>query len=404
MKLDKLKELFDEQVATKMWGAVGFDDKAQDELVGNAFLQGKDFIVLVLDRIKQGISGANSATYRQLLIKIKKNQSFRQYASDPTVPKVEIPLPPKREHGEFGSFPEQLKLLSEMETRAAELRANDLAESLRVMNMVKSDALHDPRMPKADDVPPPGAEGKFWDDVNTPFQDFILGACPRNDQEVAAIFKRFIDENHHLLVSLLQSFEVPSNRRVTDFWKNERLASLIPGWTFKVREEKELDSRPIEREGQRPPRVVETTIEATNGVVTRIFTHLHLDGWPDQSPMPWGEELFHVLQMRIAQLCTGPRDRIWINCLGGVGRSGSTAVARYIKQMIDAEVTRGTRLDQIKINIPEIIYAFRKQRPELVGQPSHLAHLHAWVGRYYKELRIRQTAVQAMVPASASTS
>lgn len=144
------------------------------------------------------------------------------------------------------------------------------------------------------------------------------------------MFQIALERGEHLFVSLHESDEHAENR-INDFWQNNRLSTLrVPGWTFEKIVEKDLSHGG--QEGQKVARIVESTLLATNGAEQRVLTHIHFDKWPDRSPMP-SEELFDVLLHRIAEVSPSPKLGIWINCIGGVGRTGTTAVARYCRQL-----------------------------------------------------------------------
>jgi hypothetical protein len=363
MRLDRFAEIFtDQEMRTKLCGPKPGTEAVYSEIVKNIFAQKdtKEFLTSVLLRIQEAIyNPALTGNCKQIIKKIEEAPEYPKFAE--SLPKIILPALKVRDHGEFGTFPEESFPLSEMMKRAEALRNQNFAKGYDLIEKLKSDEATDPAMTAAKIARSKDKRlpGQFWDDVDTPFGCFQLGSCPATIEETSLLLKNVIDNNIRALVCLHQSGEHAAHR-ISDFWEPKRLTSLqIPGWKIEKIKEEELENR-------RPPRLVESTLEAWNEKEDKkiLFPVLHLDGWPDQSPMPCGEELFDALQKRIAVLCPNATDRIWINCIGGIGRTGTTAAGRCLLQMITQEQQRGNQLAEKPFNILELIYALRKQRSE----------------------------------------
>jgi protein tyrosine phosphatase len=78
---------------------------------------------------------------------------------------------------------------------------------------------------------------------------------------------------------------------------------------------------------------------------------------------------------------------IAINCISGVGRTGTIAVSYYLRREIDAQLASGTSLDDIRVNIPEVIYKFRIQRPYTAGRALQLVQLYSVLASYVEKLK-----------------
>src|SRR5207244_1443289 len=107
------------------------------------------------------------------------------------------------------------------------------------------------------------------------------------------------------------------------------------------------------------------------GQEKRTLTHLHYNAWRDGHPMP-DEKLLHILHDRIQALNPSSKVPIAINCRAGVGRTGTIAVSHHLRQEIERQIAAGKNLDDIRVNIPATVYAFRKQRENVLRRASQL--------------------------------
>ncbi len=226
---------------------------------------------------------------------------------------------------------------------------------------------------------------------------YLLFACPRDVEEANLLFEAAMQQKVFLFVSLLESTEAED--KLNNYWRQENLAKIITpsGWSFAVKSVKTLETAPREAGGLNEPKILETSITATHtsGEV-RELTHLHYEGWRDREAMP-SEPLFHTLLDRIIEL-QGVREEvpIAINCHGGVGRTGTTAVSHYLRKEIDRQLAHGISIHDITVNIPNILFAFRLQRNDLLAQATQLANVYSVLGDYVH----RKIAEAADIPAA----
>ncbi len=388
-----LSEMIPQNLIPILLGTPDTKEATEDQIVANVFKQRdlREFVREILSQLKSA-EEAKRQTWRSqhLILKIMRHPLYGENA-----PAGFMEVPPLLERTtpqEFGTFPQELLALPAMAQRVLTLSARQLYEARQISESMKRDEKTDPRIPKSFDFNSSGRSLGLslpWNDVDTPFQSFRLGALPKTLEEASSLFQVALGANDHLFVSLHESNEHQRDR-ISDFWENRTLQRLtIPGWKVLKTDERVLAQETSGSASQKTVKIVESTLRAVreDGSETRVLTHLHLDGWPDASPLP-SEDLFYTLQSRMAQISPLPQDRILINCIGGVGRTGTTAVARYCRQYIDFHRSQGHSLDSIRLNIPEIIYSMRSsQRHNLVGQASHLPNLYSFVDRYYTELK-----------------
>lgn len=382
-------------LCTTFLGSRDTQEASEEKIVENIYAQKdlREFLAIAIEQLTEA-ERAKRMTWRcqHLLTKIRRHPLYKGNA-----PAGAIEAPPlltRTSPEDRGTFPNEFKYLSAMKQRANELRARDFYDARQILETMKEDEKSDPRMPKDQEFNRSGRElgvTTHYSDVTTPYQSFRLGACPKTFEETSALFRVALEAHDSLFVSLHDEGE-HKNDRNSDFWENASLDQTpIPGWTVKKTQEVEVDRRPTEEDVQKVARIVESTLTATKneGEETRTLTHFRIIGWQDASPLP-SEDLFYRLVKLIAQRCR-PEDRPLINCIGGIGRTGTTAVALYCIRFIDAQLAAGIKLEDIRLNVPEIIYQlFRTQRHGLVGQTSHLAHLYAFLGQYYDELKTKR--------------
>jgi len=96
------------------------------------------------------------------------------------------------------------------------------------------------------------------------------------------------------------------------------------------------------------------------------------------------EKLFVSLLDRIEVLSTSEKLPVAINCLDGVGKTGSTAVSLEIRSKIREQIAAGIPPEEITINLPETIYAFRKQRRNVLANEQQLSQVASTLHTYVK--------------------
>lgn len=219
-------------------------------------------------------------------------------------------------------------------------------------------------------------------DVQMDGQYFIIACCPKNSKELRDYFDAALADNVVVFVSALQSREVKS--RKNNFWTRKVLKNVvlrddvtISHLYSQVLQVKEKSHR------NTIPQIIETTLATSDG---REFTHLHYEGWRDKSGMPC-EDLLNTLLDRIYELSPDPQVPVAINCKGGAGRSGTIAVSLYLRRYVDAQLAQGVALDDIEVNIPEVIYSFRKQRRGIIGAQEQLVQLYSVLSDYYDKIK-----------------
>ena len=137
--------------------------------------------------------------------------------------------------------------------------------------------------------------------------------------------------------------------------------------------------------GKKTPQLVESTLVATLGDKRRTMTHLHHRGWVDGETAP-DEQLVHALHDRMQTLNPSRTTPFFINCRAGVGRTGTVAVSYYVKREIERQIALGRNLDDIRINIPAIIQAFRGQRKNTLRRGAQIAQVYSLAGDHYARL------------------
>jgi hypothetical protein len=406
MRLSQLKEVFPETpiIAEALWTS-GASQMRPGEVAANAFNphnqifkvipEGDQVLAFLTELFKAMQKSAdedyNKGVCKSIHAKIVADPHFATYKD--LLPQVIFPEPVKlRKDEKYGSFPEDLVPLSKMKERAHELRADKMAKAKQIIDMLKSDEAFDPSI-KIEEK-----EGIFWNDVDTPFGRFRIGECPRKipskEKSAALLFKCALQDGIRVFVSLNETNESSDgvDGKASDFWENHVLGLLeIPGMKLVKTGQTVLDSvrepqdASQQREQYNHPQVVESTLEAVMENGEKIpFIHLHLDGWINQHPVP-EIRLFNVLQKRIFEL----GGDVWYNCVGGKGRSPTTAVAQWCLRLIHKALQENTPLDELKINIPELCYMAKKCRSGVIGQACQIVDLHEWLGTVYDELKVK---------------
>lgn len=223
-------------------------------------------------------------------------------------------------------------------------------------------------------------------DVHFDEQDFYLSKLPLNEACANDYLNQCFARGIRVMVSLHESIEQPS--KCPFFWNPGRLPFMNFYGTQIKHESSRLFAEGTElNHNEVLPKIIETTFSVfPPGQPPYIMTHLHYDGWVDHHTAP-DEKLLSTLLDRMAALCPNPRNPIAINCNAGVGRTGTVAVSYLTRKKIDAARTKKLDLDTFPINIPEIIYQFRKQRHGVGGNSAQLIQEYTMTNNYYEKLK-----------------
>ena len=366
-------------------------------------------------------------------IEQEKNELANKVVSTVLIPNITVitpfitPLPvPNNDKDEvldevvYGRFPKETLKLSELKRRSDELKANNWKDGERLIKQIKKQferylaqlaikgAGHNfdtnlscIQMQNRHETDPVINAS----DVQMGGCNYLLFGCPWRANHATVLFDVALQQGVALFVSTLESTDAQD--KFNNYWKNDKLAQLRSrdGWTITNVGYRVLAIGEMELEGTKEPQIIESTLLATRAGETRTLTHLHYEGWRDRKAMP-SEELFHVLQERIAELQKGKTTPFAINCHGGVGRTGTTALSHYFRKEVDAQLLAGKKLDDIEVNIPEVLFQFRLQRKWFLGESGQLANAYSVLSDYYEQLKKKMELVEGtpFAPISDSSS
>jgi len=215
-------------------------------------------------------------------------------------------------------------------------------------------------------------------------QNFIFTACPKSAKAAGILFDTLLLKNGNLFVSTLESHESGWN----GFWKKERVdvTPLRHGWKLEHVSEKLVATGTKASE-----KLIETTLQATNGDQKRTISHLHFEGWVDHKTVS-DEKLLLNMLLRMKELQNDPGAPLSINCHAGVGRTGIVGLSFELMREIDAQLAGGVKLDEIKLNIAEAYYNMCMKGRAIIGQSKQLAQVYSIVGAYYEHLASKPAA------------
>lgn len=213
-------------------------------------------------------------------------------------------------------------------------------------------------------------------DVHLEKQKYILAECPKTVELARDYYEAALAEKTKVFVSLHESTECRTH--CNHFWGKKALKkiTLHDGSKIKFLGSKAITHNKKMGLGKTMPQIIETTLHCPHA---GKFTHLHFNGWCDETSAP-SEKLLLCLLDRIEKLSPDPTIPVAINCRGGAGRTGTISVSLFLRRLVDAELAAGKHIDKIKVNIPEIIYQFRKQRKGILGTPGQLAQVYSCLG------------------------
>lgn len=224
--------------------------------------------------------------------------------------------------------------------------------------------------------------------IHTDVQDFIMASCPKDGDELKqlllCVLEKIEPNSQGVWVSLLTTSEMPSLSR--DFLKESVLTGALQldgGWRVKSVSSKVLGGKQG-TDSKILPMLTERRVVFDNGICTKTIIHLHYDGWYDNKTAP-DEALFFLLIDRMIEQ-SPEHSFISVNCRAGVGRSGLVVVFFWLRKQIDAQLAAGVLPETISVNIPETIYALRRQRAGALGNPAQMTQVYDFLGDYYEPL------------------
>lgn len=441
MRLEKMKDLFPHELRAVLTG--GKETEVSKRFASNLF-ESKKREKLIPIYLKVIEDNANSKTYHDNCVKL-----IDLYASEFKQVKDKLPKALRKEServigvfqkkvgkkngsksdskyeskGEFHKFPKEWTTLSEIGRIAkdhkklkeihAEIKDRAGRKDKKLANMSVKDSQKSANKVKNGHTRPfdynrSGREipGFFINASDVKFkgiQNYILAGCPQDKHAVGRYYDVVIKQKASVLITTNQPGE---GGGCPAFWTNKVLSQvkLRDGWEIQ-----KLDNKTkVLAEGTKPhfpkttknvnklskdevkkflPRIVERHLVAKkDGEKDRKIIHLHYENWHDRKPAP-DLDLLETLLDRRDELHNSKGTPIVINCRGGIGRTGTVALADYCRKEIDARLKAGEKLDKIRLNIPEMLYRMRQQRSRMVSSPSQLSQAYAQAYTYYKRLQ-----------------
>lgn len=182
------------------------------------------------------------------------------------------------------------------------------------------------------------------------------------------------------------------------YWTKELFPMpLRDGWQLQRCEGEELlaTSRHDEK-----IRLVKRCFLATKEGHERYVTQFHYQGWPDHLAAPDHELLeegHKAVQREFDERKLSTHSVVTVHCAAGMGRSPCFAASDYVRLQLNTKIQAGEKLDAIRLNVPEIIYAFKKQRPSMLGGPDHWQSIYYSLRRAYQRYKgVAVTEIRAL--------
>lgn len=402
MKIDQFNKIFDScsQEMQQVLRGPCTQEISKEEILKNLFgaVKRDAFIPDFMKTLQKSDDGTAKRIFGLFHTKVahysgQDVEAFKKLVEEHRVQKPDVP---------YGKFPKESCFLKDMKAKASFLRAEDHKEAYRLMKEFDTQFKEDPVIQSHNfgvNLVGKDRNEEFINANNVQVgkhSQFILAACPKNTTKAAGLFEVAIQKGTRLFVSTLESHE--GKEKCNNFWKNEQLSQMPFRNGLKI---VNVGMRVLAEKGK--AQIIESDLVATFSDKEVLLKHLHYEGWVDRSALP-DEELFQLLLDRIEELQEGVDAPFEINCHGGVGRTGTTAISYYLRKEIDAELASGKSLDEIAFNIPEIHYQFRKQRNGFLGQATQLANVYAVLGEYYERIKLQHDLLREIsTPALANT-
>lgn len=212
--------------------------------------------------------------------------------------------------------------------------------------------------------------------------DFILAGSPRSKKKEIRdhLYHTFITSDCTLWFTLNECHDRPR------FWSSRSLKEITFPDNWKITNVKEEVVAKRGPSGKRHnPKLIRSTLLATNGKATKTITHYHYDNWPDHRPAPSEKLLLKCAKIAIEHL-RKTNSPVGINCKAGVGRTGILANLIYGMQYIRKNLEAGKKLKKISINPAELNYDLRRQRKGMVSHPAQFVQVYKALATFAKKV------------------
>lgn len=247
-------------------------------------------------------------------------------------------------------------------------------------------------------------------------QAYILPECPRTIYEAGDLFWILFNQNIKLIIS---AHDWRENDIIADFWKHENVSQMPTRNGLQVTvcqcPNINFNNTQNDRYGLNNAEIVHSNLELVRGVGTSAsatttsapakvmhVTHIHYNGWKDGRSCP-DEHLLNYLLDLIDMNTFGASGiksvgsteienaqdanvEFSMNCKHSRNRSAVIIMCNFLRKYVRQEIGHGISLDDIVVNIPEIIYEFRKQRRKFLTKARQLKNVYFATFDYYTKL------------------
>lgn len=209
---------------------------------------------------------------------------------------------------------------------------------------------------------------------------YIFAAIPRDSVTIADYYHCLMQKGTKVVVTTNPTLESEDCR---PFWLNTELEKVTfrDGWTIREIATNVL----MKNKSSKGPELIQRTLNVTKGGEAKTITHLHYENWPDHKAAP-DDEMLSALVHKINELQTTNDHPIAINCKGGIGRTGTLAIAHLAIHEIKKQLKAGKKKDEVSLNIAKMIYSLRKERRGMVSHKEQILQIYRLIHEYYKTL------------------
>lgn len=210
-------------------------------------------------------------------------------------------------------------------------------------------------------------------------------------ETIPDLFNVMIEKESSIIVSIVMHQEtkivdgraVETREKCSNYWEQE----VDLGNGFRLLPRKDLHK--IEFEGTQEGIVIRELQITKEGKPFKSIYQYHYQNWPDHGA-PRAEVFFQFNELINDQT---ERDRrhgkigpVTSHCSAGCGRTGTFLAVHFIREFIQAELTNGKTLDQIRLNIPQLVFEMKLCR-HLIESPTQYNAVLTWTERYVKSLQ-----------------
>ena len=206
-------------------------------------------------------------------------------------------------------------------------------------------------------------------DVATPEQFYVVAQAPM-DHTVQDFWRLVLLRHCLTIVPLVMAND--KKGKCAYYWNPKKFPMTVDDWVIKCGKPEVLWRSVLKSDHRITLRPFIAKNRKTK--FERRINQIHYENWPDGGA-PDHQLLIKLLE-EVDKRHTKKDLPILVHCSAGIGRSGTFVAAHSVRKRIQRKKVEGKRSEDIRVNIPKLVFAIRLQRRGLVSNIDQLQTIY----------------------------